>query len=124
MTAVAAGHSTSAGGEEAARAGLAQRAALGAVHAYQHLRAGSVSPCRFYPSCSAYAEEAVERHGAWRGSLLALRRLGRCRPFGGHGVDLVPDSIEGRRQRRARRAAAGVAAPGRGAGDDLKGRPR
>ncbi|MBM3286496.1 MAG: membrane protein insertion efficiency factor YidD [Candidatus Eisenbacteria bacterium] len=51
-----------------------------------HLPAG----CRFYPTCSAYAEEAVRRHGVARGALLALRRLTRCRPFGPHGIDPVP----------------------------------
>ncbi len=48
------------------------------------------SSCRFYPSCSAYAYEAVERWGAWRGIRLALGRLMRCRPYGGHGFDPVP----------------------------------
>ena len=46
--------------------------------------------CRFWPSCSSYAEEAVRRHGAMRGSWLAMRRLLRCHPLGGHGVDTVP----------------------------------
>ncbi len=46
--------------------------------------------CRHEPSCSVYAEEAVRRHGAWRGAWLALRRLSRCRPFGTHGYDPVP----------------------------------
>jgi hypothetical protein len=46
--------------------------------------------CRFQPTCSAYAEEAVRRHGARRGALLALGRLARCRPFGPHGFDPVP----------------------------------
>jgi putative membrane protein insertion efficiency factor len=46
--------------------------------------------CRFHPSCSAYAREAIELHGAARGSWLALRRIARCHPFGGHGVDAVP----------------------------------
>lgn len=59
---------------------------------YQRLTAGRVAPCRFYPSCSQYAREAIEVHGAWRGSGLALRRLSRCRPLGPHGIDLVPVS--------------------------------
>jgi hypothetical protein len=46
--------------------------------------------CRFEPSCSAYAIEALSRYGAARGSWLAARRLCRCRPFGGHGYDPVP----------------------------------
>ena len=46
--------------------------------------------CRFWPSCSAYAEEAVRRHGAGRGSALALRRLLRCHPFHPGGSDPVP----------------------------------
>ncbi len=78
----------------------AQRAALVLLRAYQAARAGSVSPCRFYPSCSAYAVEAVERHGAVAGLWLAARRIGRCRPFGGHGVDLVPDDLRRRRGER------------------------
>ncbi|HEX7117259.1 MAG TPA: membrane protein insertion efficiency factor YidD [Longimicrobiales bacterium] len=46
--------------------------------------------CRFTPSCSAYAAEAVERYGARKGAWLAVRRLLRCHPFGGHGYDPVP----------------------------------
>jgi uncharacterized protein len=49
------------------------------------------STCRFYPTCSAYAYQAVEKWGAWRGASLALRRVLRCRPFGGFGYDPVPD---------------------------------
>lgn len=74
----------------AARRTTGQSAALGLLRAYQATRVGRASPCRFYPSCSAYAVEAVERHGAGRGLWLAARRLGRCHPLGGHGVDLVP----------------------------------
>jgi uncharacterized protein len=46
--------------------------------------------CRFYPSCSQYAEEALRRHGAWGGSGLAARRLLRCHPFHRGGFDPVP----------------------------------
>lgn len=46
--------------------------------------------CRFTPSCSAYAIEAVNRYGAARGGWLALKRLSRCHPLGGHGYDPVP----------------------------------
>lgn len=47
--------------------------------------------CRFDPTCSAYALEALEKHGAWRGGWLTLRRLARCHPLGGSGIDNVPD---------------------------------
>lgn len=46
--------------------------------------------CRHFPSCSEYAAQAVERHGALRGGWLAARRVLRCHPFGSHGVDPVP----------------------------------
>lgn len=48
--------------------------------------------CRYEPSCSEYARRAVEAHGAARGTWLALRRLGRCHPFGGSGLDPVPEA--------------------------------
>lgn len=49
--------------------------------------------CRFYPTCSAYSIEALQTHGALRGSWLTIRRLLRCHPFGGHGIDPVPPPL-------------------------------
>jgi len=68
------------------------RAALTAVlRAYQLLISPLLPPaCRFLPTCSEYAAEAVGRHGAGRGTLLALQRLVRCHPWGGSGYDPVP----------------------------------
>ena len=73
-----------------------RRAALMFISGYQGLRAGRPSPCRFYPSCSAYAAEAIENHGLIRGGRLTLRRLLRCHPFGPSGVDLVPIRVQER----------------------------
>jgi putative membrane protein insertion efficiency factor len=50
--------------------------------------------CRFYPSCSHYAADAIEEHGAIRGSILALRRLSHCHPFHPGGLDPVPSKEE------------------------------
>ncbi|MEV6599020.1 membrane protein insertion efficiency factor YidD [Actinoplanes sp. NPDC051346] len=52
--------------------------------------------CRFYPSCSAYAQEALAKHGALHGTGLAIRRLLRCHPFHPGGFDPVPDPIRHR----------------------------
>jgi putative membrane protein insertion efficiency factor len=60
------------------------------IRFYQLVASPFPSPCRFTPSCSTYALGALERHGALRGSWLALRRLARCHPFGSSGYDPVP----------------------------------
>jgi hypothetical protein len=60
------------------------------LKAYQSAASGRVSTCRYYPSCSNYAVEAFSLHGFWRAFGLTARRLLRCRPFGPHGIDLVP----------------------------------
>jgi len=63
----------------------------GLIWLYRHsLSAFMGRQCRFMPTCSAYADEAIKLHGAWKGSLLALRRIGRCHPWGGSGYDPVP----------------------------------
>lgn len=76
------------GGSE--RPGVAVRMARGAIRVYQRSRVGRPSPCRYQPTCSAYAIEALEVHGLFRGLVLAARRIGRCHPWGGHGPDPVP----------------------------------
>lgn len=61
------------------------------VRLYRLVLAPVLPPsCRFYPSCSSYALEALERHGAIRGSWLTVRRLARCHPYCEGGVDPVP----------------------------------
>lgn len=61
------------------------------VRAYRLVLSPMLGPnCRFYPSCSSYAIEALQTHGALRGSWLAARRLGRCHPWNDGGVDPVP----------------------------------
>ncbi|MCK9502768.1 MAG: membrane protein insertion efficiency factor YidD [Porticoccaceae bacterium] len=64
------------------------------IRAYGYL----ISPflginCRFYPNCSAYAQEAIESHGVFKGSWLTLRRLSKCHPFHSGGCDPVPPKI-------------------------------
>ena len=71
---------------------LTAAALIAAIKAYRL----TLSPwlgrqCRYLPTCSVYAEEAVARFGAWRGAWLAARRLGRCHPWGGSGYDPVPE---------------------------------
>jgi putative membrane protein insertion efficiency factor len=78
------------------KAGLAratERLMLGLIRTYQL----TLSPwlgrdCRYMPTCSAYAAEAIRRFGPRRGAWLALRRVGRCHPWGGAGYDPVPDT--------------------------------
>ncbi len=62
----------------------------GCVRLYQRITDGRPTPCRFVPTCSNYALDALEAHGAIRGSALTARRLCRCHPWGGHGWDPVP----------------------------------
>jgi len=70
--------------------GWSARLVVTLVRGYQMARVGRVSPCRFTPTCSQFAVEAVSRHGARRGMWMTVRRLGRCRPGGPNGFDPVP----------------------------------
>ena len=70
---------------------LPARAALGMIRLYQLTLSPFIGQqCRFHPTCSVYAAEAIERFGVLRGTLLAIRRLGRCHPFHPGGFDPVP----------------------------------
>jgi len=85
---------TSAAGQDPGRLSPAGFVLVGLLTVYRRF----VSPllgarCRFYPSCSAYALEAVQLHGAMKGSWLAVRRLSRCHPFHAGGIDPVPGSV-------------------------------
>lgn len=62
------------------------------IRGYQWVLRPMLGPsCRFYPSCSCYAHEAISRHGAWRGLRLTASRLARCHPWNDGGYDPVPD---------------------------------
>lgn len=85
---------TSAAGQESRRLSVAGRVLVALLTVYRRF----ISPllganCRFYPSCSAYALEAVQLHGALKGSWLAVRRVSRCHPFHAGGIDPVPGSV-------------------------------
>lgn len=70
---------------------LIKRALLGAIRAYQYTAPVRRPRCRYLPTCSEYAVEAIERFGPAKGTWLAIRRLGRCHPLGSYGHDPVPD---------------------------------
>lgn len=82
---------------KAALAGAPRRAARGLIKIYRY----TLSPflglnCRHLPTCSAYADEAIARHGLWAGGWMTLARLLRCHPWGTSGLDLVPERIPSR----------------------------
>jgi putative membrane protein insertion efficiency factor len=74
--------------------GLAARALIALVRGYQLLFSSFFGrSCRFYPTCSAYGAESLRRHGAWRGTVLAIWRILRCGPFSRGGPDPVPENF-------------------------------
>jgi putative membrane protein insertion efficiency factor len=81
---------------------LVQAVALGVLRVYKlvvspilHTLVGPFGGCRFHPTCSVYAAEAVRQHGVRRGSAIALRRICRCHPWGECGEDPVPGRLPG-----------------------------
>jgi uncharacterized protein len=71
---------------------IAKAPLLGAIALYRLTLSPLIgAECRYLPTCSDYAREAINKNGAWKGSWLTLARLCRCHPLGGHGLDPVPD---------------------------------
>jgi uncharacterized protein len=89
-----------ASGSERRNQGFMKTAALALIRFYQSSLSPAIpSSCRFYPTCSGYAYEAVSTWGVRHGLWLALRRVLRCRPFGGYGCDPVPENVDALRRR-------------------------
>lgn len=81
------------------------RVLRGSIALYRHTLSALLGrQCRYAPTCSAYADEAIARHGAWVGGWLALARLVRCHPFGPSGFDPVPEVAPDARRRPWRAA--------------------
>lgn len=93
--AVATATATAAAGR---RPSVVARLVMGLVRGYQWAFRWAPPRCRFHPSCSQYAHDAVAGHGALRGGWLALRRLGRCHPFHPGGIDPVPPNTRSHRR--------------------------
>ena len=78
----------------AALARLPRRAGRGLIVVYRYTLLALIGPrCRHLPSCSDYAEQAIDRFGLWAGSWMALARICRCHPWGTSGLDFVPDNL-------------------------------
>jgi uncharacterized protein len=68
----------------------------GAIRVYRYTLSSLVGrTCRHLPTCSEYADDAIRMHGAWAGFWMGLARFWRCRPFGTHGFDPVPETLPG-----------------------------
>ena len=92
-----------------------RRMALGAIRGYQRIISPALGGnCRYYPSCSHYAYEAIEIHGSLRGSWMGIKRIGRCHPWHDGGYDPVPGSVDVDRRTAAERDEAPDTTDGEG----------
>ncbi|MBA2316545.1 MAG: membrane protein insertion efficiency factor YidD [Euzebyales bacterium] len=89
-------------GARSARASFGQRALVTLVISYRSIPKSGPPRCRFAPTCSEYALDALREHGALRGSWLTVRRLARCHPFHAGGLDYVPPSAPAHRNQGVR----------------------
>jgi putative membrane protein insertion efficiency factor len=96
----------------AQRPSLAARILMLPIRAWRLVSVHLPPRCRFYPSCSQYAIEALTVHGAVRGSWLAVRRVGRCHPWHDGGLDPVPPAADPANIRSNQAAPAGAAEEG------------
>ena len=97
-----------------------RRALLAVIGFYSRAVSPALPPrCRFYPTCSAYAAEAIERHGAARGTWLAVRRILKCAPWHPGGVDPVPGTTGTSEAAHA----SGIAVPAPGAPESARATP-
>ena len=75
---------------------MTQAVLVGGIHVYRHtLGVFLGGQCRYQPTCSAYALEAIREWGSWRGGWMAARRIGRCHPWAKGGFDVVPAQRKG-----------------------------
>lgn len=74
---------------------ISSRCLIALVYVYKYCISPVIGPrCRFYPTCSTYMIEAIQLHGPIKGTLMGLRRIGRCHPYNDGGYDPVPGSVE------------------------------
>lgn len=90
-----------------------KRLLIAIIRFYQrHISAHTPPACRFTPTCSAYAVEAIERFGVIKGAGLAVWRILRCNPWGGHGYDPVPEKKPRKHAGKSGKPASPESAPG------------
>ena len=78
---------------------MLKRCSLALIKLYQSIPGSWHGQCRFYPTCSNYAKEAIMKYGLFKGWFLSIKRILRCNPFGGSGYDPVPNNLKKNKKR-------------------------